>query len=201
MKLRTSPFGTATAGFMVLLATSLWLAAPDAAVALQSDRQQPMEVNAATTDGTFGDGITMLRGNVDIRQGSLYIRANEAEVLKRDGKVQQVVLRGTPALLEQEIEQQGMVQAEAVTITYRVSDGLVVLKGDANVQHPQYAINGDELTYDLNAQHFQGTGTEDPDGRIFIRLEPEVAPDLSPVEEAKPEPETASDSSPDGEDA
>lgn len=172
------------------LALGLALCLPLSASALQSDRQQPLEVTAASTDGMLGDGLTVLRGDVDIRQGSLHIRADLAEVAKQGGKVQLITLRGKPAYLEQEIEEQGLVQAEAATITYQVGNGVVVLQGDARVQHPQYQINGDQLTYDLDAQHFEGTGSDSPDGRIRIRLDPEVAPDLSPVAPAEPAPDS-----------
>lgn len=150
------------------------LAAGTPALALESDRQQPLEVNADSTDGMLGDGITVLRGHVVIRQGSLLIRADEAEVEKVDGKVRQVTLRGQPAFLEQDIEEQGRVQAEANSMTYAVGNGLVTLTGAADVTHPQYEISGDELTYDLNAQHFRGQSSEDGNGRIFIRMDPEV---------------------------
>lgn len=142
--------------------------------ALESDRQEPLEVNANSTDGTLGDGITTLRGNVDIRQGTLHITADEAEVNKTDGRVQSVTFRGNPAFLEQEIEEQGLVQATAQVMEYQVASGLVTLTGSADVKHPQYQINGELLTYDLNIQHFQGSGDEDGNGRIHIRLDPEV---------------------------
>ena len=51
-------------------------------------------------------------------------------------KVQLITLRGKPAYLEQEIEEQGLVQAEAATITYQVGNGVVVLQGDARVLAP-----------------------------------------------------------------
>ena len=47
-------------------------------MALETDRQKPLDVNANSTDGTLGDGVTTLRGNVDIRQGALHITADEA---------------------------------------------------------------------------------------------------------------------------
>lgn len=162
------------------------LAMTGPALALESDRQKPLEVNADSTDGVLGDGVTVLRGHVVIRQGSLLIRADEAEVEKVDGKVRLLTLRGLPAFLEQEIEQQGHVQAEANTMTYQLGPGLVTLTGNADVSHPQYQISGDELTYDLNAQHFMGTSTEDGNGRIFIRMDPEV---VNPG--GAPEPEAA----------
>lgn len=147
------------------------------ATALESDRQQPLEVNANSTDGTLGDGITTLRGDVEIRQGTLHITADEAEVAKVDGRVSSVTFRGAPASLEQEIEEEGLVQATANSINYQVASGLVTLTGQADVKHPQYEISGESLTYDLNIQHFQGSGDENGDNRIHIRLDPEVIND------------------------
>jgi lipopolysaccharide export system protein LptA len=149
-----------------------------AAHALESDRQQPLKVDAQQTEGSLGDGATVLKGQVEIRQGSLLITADEAEVIKNEGKVTRVTFTGSPATLEQEIEEQGMVNAEANRITYEVSAGTVKLAGKADVNHPQYQISGDVLTYDLDTQHFEGSGSDSGDGRISIRLEPEVASDL-----------------------
>ncbi|KAA9133419.1 lipopolysaccharide transport periplasmic protein LptA [Marinihelvus fidelis] len=155
-------------------AATLLLATLNAA-ALQTDRQQPLDVKADSGDGTFGDGVTVLSGNVEVNQGTLHITADRASVEKLDGKVRLVTLQGQPAVLEQEIEEQGLVRAEARTITYQVGDGLVNLNGEADVTHPQYHITGDALTYDLNKQHFQGVGGDTGDGRIRIRMDPEVA--------------------------
>lgn len=145
--------------------------------ALETDRQQPLDVKADSTDGMLGDGVTTLRGNVEIRQGTLLIQADEAEVDKLDGKVTKLTLRGQTAYLEQEIEEQGLVKARAELIEYQVGGGLVIFKGNANVEHPQYAISGDQLRYDLNQQHFEGLGTSSGAGRIHIRLDPEVFQD------------------------
>jgi len=155
------------------LVISLFLISP-ALMALESDRQQPLEVNADSTDGTLGDGMTTLRGNVEIRQGSLHITADEAEVNKVDGRVSSVTFRGKPTFLEQDIEEQGLVQATANVINYQVASGLVTLTGSADVKHPQYQISGESLTYDLNIQHFQGSSDGNGNGRIRIRMDPEV---------------------------
>ena len=161
--------------------------------ALESDRQQPLEVNANSTDGTLGDGITTLRGDVDIRQGTLHIKADEAEVSKVDGRVNSVTFRGKPAFLEQEIEEQGLVQATARTIEYQVANGLVTLTGAADVKHPQYQISGELLTYDLNIQHFVGSADGNGNGRIHIRLDPEVIDDELKKEDSDNKDEEARD--------
>lgn len=161
---------------MIVVLTLLLAAWSLPAVALQSDRQQPLVVNADTTNGILGDGVTVLNGNVEIHQGTLLIRADSAEVDKTDGKVRQITLRGDSAYLQQEIEDLGLVKARARVIEYQVGSGMVLLNGGAEVEHPQYAISGEQLSYDLNVQHFEGNGSGDGNGRVHIRLDPEVAP-------------------------
>jgi len=77
--------------------------------------------------------------------------------------------------LQQDIEDQGVVSADARDVDYEVASGLVTLTGSADVVHPQYHISGEVLKYDLNIQHFQGSGG-DEDGRIRIQLDPEMVP-------------------------
>lgn len=161
---------------LLALALSCWTAAAAPAGALESDRQQALEVNADSTNGILGDGITVLSGHVEIRQGTLLIRADRAEVDKTDGKVRQITLQGDAAFLQQQIEELGLVRAWANSIQYQVPSGLVLLSGNARVEHPQYAVSGDQLRYDLNVQHFEGIGSADGNGRVHIRLDPELAP-------------------------
>ncbi|MFT5140652.1 MAG: lipopolysaccharide export system protein LptA, partial [Rhodothermales bacterium] len=64
-----------------------------------------------------------------------------------------------------------------LTIEYKVGSGMVILAGTAHVEHPQYEVSGELLRYDLNLQHFEGNGSEDGNGRVHIRLDPELAPE------------------------
>jgi lipopolysaccharide export system protein LptA len=164
----------------LLAAFCLLLLAAAPAHALKSDRQQPLDVRADSTDGTLGDGTATLRGNVEIRQGTLLIRADVAAVEKAEGRVRRFELTGNPVHLQQEIEEEGLVSARARKVEYEVASGIVILTGAADVDHPQYQINGEVLRYDMNAQHFQGSGG-DGDGRIRIQLDPEVVPGEAPA--------------------
>ena len=174
----------------LLLIAMLLIPAP--VMALKSDRQQPLEVNADATDGTLGDGTATLQGNVEIRQGTLLITADIAEVEKVDGKVRRFELNGKPVHLQQEIEEQGLVTAEAKKVEYVVATGIVTLTGEADVVHPQYHINGEVLEYDMNTQHFKGKGG-DKNGRIRIRLAPEVVPGNEPETDDSDESQTRSE--------
>ena len=173
---------------MAALAVLLALASSPAA-ALKSDRQKPLDVKADATEGTLGDGTATLRGNVEIRQGTLLIRADVARVDKVDGRVRRFEFDGNPVHLQQEIEQEGLVSAEALKVEYEVATGIVTLTGAADVNHPQYHISGEVLRYDMNVQHFEGSGRDD-EGRIRIRLDPEVIPGDGGQE---PAPEAAQD--------
>jgi lipopolysaccharide export system protein LptA len=161
-----------------LVAGIMLLFQPGPVVALESDRQQPLEVHADTTDGNLGDGKAVLKGNVEIRQGTLLVQADVAEVEKVEGRVRKVILTGKPVHLQQEIEDQGLVTAEARRVEYEVASGIITLTGAADVVHPQYQVRGETLMYDMNLQHFQGNGG-DGNGRIRIQLDPEVVPDVS----------------------
>lgn len=164
---------------------------PQPLQALKSDRKEPLEVKANTTSGTLGDGLATLMGEVEINQGSLQIRADVANVSKTEGRVTHIELTGAPVRLEQEIEDAGLVVAQANTIDYAVASGIVTLTGAADVVHPQYHISGETLVYDMNAQHFQGS-SGDQNGRIQLRLDPELLPGNETVEES-----AASDEAPD----
>lgn len=142
--------------------------------ALESDRQANLHIEADNTDGPLGDGTTTLWGGVNIRQGTLHIMADKAEVNKADGRVTSVTFYGKPAFLEQEIEEQGLLQATANTVDYQVASGIVTLTGNADVKHPQHHISGELLTYDLNIQRFKGSSDGNGNGRIHIVLDPEV---------------------------
>ena len=163
------------------------------ASALESDRQQPLEVYADSTDGTLGDGMAILRGSVEISQGSLLVKADVAEVEKSEGRVRKVILTGNLVELQQEIEEQGLVKAKARKIEYEVASGIITLTGDADVDHPQYQIKGEQLKYDMKLEHFQGSGG-DSNGRIRIQLDPEVVPDAGTVVEPAPDQSPADES-------
>ncbi len=161
-----------------LLAGAILLMQTGLSMALESDRQQPLEVHADATSGTLGDGMAVLTGNVEIRQGTLLVRADVAEVEKVEGRVRRVILTGKPVQLQQEIEEQGLVTAKALKIEYEVATGIITLSGAADVVHPQYQVRGETLIYDMKLQHFQGNGG-DGNGRIQIQLDPEVVPDVA----------------------
>ncbi len=165
-RLRTNCLAT------ICLAALIWLAMLPAGLALESDRQQPIDVSADRSELDARTGFTHIIGSVVIKQGSLEVKADDAEVYVESGRVTRVLLKGQPATWKQQMDSLEWMDAEARQIDYKVNDATILLTGDALVNHPQGRITGDQLTYDLEAEKLRGDSVNG--GRVKIRLEPDV---------------------------
>jgi lipopolysaccharide export system protein LptA len=135
------------------------------------DRTQPMDIGADHTDATLGvDGRAVLRGNVQITQGTLKIDADRATVQRRAGDFQRIVLEGAPARMEQQLDAGGMTRAQARNIDYDPQQQVVVLTGDVVVTQPEGNLRGERVTYNMQTGNLQGGG--DGGGRVRMRIEP-----------------------------
>lgn len=129
------------------------------AQALQSDRNQPMEVSAIGSEMDLNTGTYRLNGGVEIVQGSLRIEADTGEVHQPSdsAEVSRVVLQGSPARLEQALDNAaGHMRASARTIDYDRSADTVVLTGDVRIQEPRGTLTGERVTYNIAQGRVQG---------------------------------------------
>lgn len=123
------------------------LAAP--ALALESDRQQPMQINADRFESGMDGNTTVLTGNVRITQGSLVVNAARADVTQEQGEVSRAVLTGRPATLKQAMDGGGELNASAATIDYRLAEESVELTGDVVLERPQGTLRSQRVTYSV----------------------------------------------------
>jgi lipopolysaccharide export system protein LptA len=126
-----------------LLGLLLIVAMP--ASALKTDREQEMTVNADQSSSTADR--TELTGNVKIDQGSLKIRAGHAIVDQSDGDISRVIFDGAPATLQQEVENQGLMRAEAANIEYLLAEDKVVLSGNVRIERPRGTMKSERVVY------------------------------------------------------
>ncbi len=160
--------------YLVLLA--LLLAQP--VLALQRDREQPMDIRAARWEAVLGEtGDATLSGGVEIVQGSLRAESNTAVMSRVDGAVRRAVLEGQPARLQQEMDEGGLMRATASRIDYDLSSEVVVMSGSVVVNEPRGVLRGERITYDLKTGRLDAGGGEG--GRIHMRIEPKL-PSASP---------------------
>ena len=160
----------------------LGLLALSPAFAKQSDRDQPMQVDAKHFDGfQKPNTVSTLTGSVVIRQGSLKATGAEAKVyFDGQSQINRVVITGNPAHLEQLDDNGNLMQGEAANIDYHADKDYAVLSGHAVVkQKGRGEARGDTLTY--NTQTSQMTGESNGDGMVHMTFQPKAKAAATPA--------------------
>lgn len=160
------------------------------AFARESDRQQPVTVQAEDSDTELTEeGETRLTGNVAITQGTLKIQADAATLSRKAGEVVRVVFEGKPAQLQQENEAGALMRAQGNRIDYDVSAESVVLTGNVTVDQAGDSMRGERITYDLKSGRLKASGEGAGDGRIRMTIQPRAArpAEAAPRDDAEPD--------------
>ena len=122
---------------------------------LDSDRYQPIRIQADAAMVDENRGTSIYRGNVIIHQGTLQVTADEVEIYTADNQVIQIIAKaakdpGELAHYEQKNnDTNDMVSAEARKITYLVQEERLHLAGKAKLQQVGDIFTGELLYYDL----------------------------------------------------
>jgi len=160
---------------MRLLAVSLTLFAASLslspmALGKSSDRNQPMDVQADSTNAVMEDNSdSTLNGNVVITQGTLEIKSDRAIIHRRDGDIDKVTLTGGPVVMKQVNDSGEPMNARASTIVYTLSSDLILLSGNVVIEQPRGSMRGENVKYDLKTGRLDGGG----DGnRVSMRIMP-----------------------------
>ncbi len=160
------------------------------ALALESDRQQPMDIRAnyqKTTQsqtGTASDpDITNLDGNVLITQGSLKSHGDHAVIYKNAagvadesgniGGIRRIVITGKPAHLEQVHDVDcNLMTADAQKIDYNNITGIAELSSNVVViQKGKSEFRGEHMTYNTVTGEME-SGSKDPGSQVHMVLQP-----------------------------
>jgi lipopolysaccharide export system protein LptA len=156
----------------LLIAGMLILLPLGAASAASSDRQQPIDIDSSDIEGSLAEtGDVRLSGDVQIRQGTLDIRADSAVLSRVQGEVSQVVFEGTPASLKQIDDTGAPVSVRARKVTYRPASNEVLLEGAVEVDQPQGTLRGEQVRYDMATGRLRAEGQAESD-RIRLRIQP-----------------------------
>ena len=160
------------AALSLILLLSVLASAP--ALAKSSDRDKPMDITADHTDALLGDdSVSTLEGNVRIRQGTMKVDADRAEIHRRNGEIDRIVLTGKPAKLSQISDQGERMDASASQVVYTPSNEVMVLTGGVVIKQPRGNLRGETVKYDIATGRLDGGG----DGqRVSMRILPKSAP-------------------------
>ena len=162
----------------------LLLAASSPLAALESDREQPMQINSDRFEAGMDTNTTVLTGNVRIVQGSLVVKAARADITQDKGEVSRALLTGAPATLKQTMTGGGELNASASTIDYKLAEESVDLSGNVILERPQGTLRSERVTYSVKTGRL--AAGEGVSGGVQLVIPPK-APKPADADKAKDE--------------
>lgn len=177
--------------FRLLL--GLFIAAALPAQALESDRDQQIEIESDSAEFRELEGITVYSGNVRMSQGSILLLADTMSIYTEDGDVSRLVATGNRAYYEQiPAENQEKVVAQGKTIEYVLEDDVINLIQQASLTQDGATLKGNRITYDvrnhlLKANRAANNNQSSQDSGERVRV---VIPSLRPRSNSEEQPDS-----------
>lgn len=179
MRLKPSP-----RSINLLLLISLLL--PLSALALTTDQDQPINIEADTADLDDNAGTTIYRGNVIVTQGSLRLTGDTVTVFSPGRTLKKVIAEGNPARFRQRQDNKNEdMRAQSRIMTYLVDEEKLVLREDAHLWQGKDEISGNRIDYDLKTEIGKAIRGEKERVKVIIQPRAKTQPS-TPAEPAQP---------------
>ncbi|PHS33019.1 MAG: lipopolysaccharide transport periplasmic protein LptA [Methylophaga sp.] len=175
------------------------ISVPFYALALSSDREQPIEIEADHAQLDDEQGITQYKGKAILTQGTLRIEGDIITFYYDDDKqLTKAVAQGKRATYEQ-IQKAGEapIRAKAYTMEYHARTQKIYLIGKGHVWQNGSEFSGERIEYDIDKNIVNASGrtnhAEQPKKgeRIHIIIQPPGRSKKSSTTIVKPKPVTA----------
>ena len=146
------------------------LAASGVAGARTSDRNQPMDIEAARSDCGLGENATCtFSGNATITQGTLRIVAEKAVVVQAAGKPSRAQFSGG-VTLQQEMDDGDKIDARSANVDYDMRNEVIVFTGNVTITQNRGSLSGERVVYNLKTGQLESGGNGG--GRVKMRILP-----------------------------
>lgn len=143
------------------------------ALALSTDRDQPIELEADQAELDNATGVSVYSGNVIVTQGSMRLEADRLVLHTEGGDLQTIEATGEPAYFRTRPDgEEKDVEGGGRRIDYSSVDSKVVLTGDAWVNQGKDELRGARIEYDIDADRVVASREPAGDGRVRIILQP-----------------------------
>jgi lipopolysaccharide export system protein LptA len=150
---------------------------------LPDDKLQPIHIEADQAVRDEKTGLTLYRGNVKIRQGSLKIAAEVVTLFHIETQADKIVAEGNPARMQQQRDAASApMHAEGEIIEYYKDEERVHIRHNAKLEQDGSTVRSDSIEYFINQELVKAASEDSINGedtgrvRMVIpasRLEPE----------------------------
>ena len=154
--------------------------------ALQSDKEQPIYIEADRVAIDDRKGVSEYSGNVRLSQGSMVLEADKITVYSPQRKIRRVVAKGDPVRYQQRLDRNDAeIRGQAKIIEYDARHAVLRLKENAQLSRNRSVFSGSYIEYNSIKDIVQASTRVGADQRVRVILQPEK--DERPVKEASPE--------------
>jgi len=163
-----------------LLALIVSCLLPLQAVALSTDSEQPMNIEADRVDIDDEKGSNIFRGNVKITRGSIRINGDKVIVYRNKEKnLDKIHITGKLAHFQQTPDNKNVpVIAEAEELFYDAIKEILIMRRNGKIVQGGDTFTGEHIIYDSKRdkitakQAKSSTGTKNGKGRVHITIQP-----------------------------
>ena len=191
---------------------ALLLGAPGPLLALATDREQPVEIQADFAEMDDQAGTTTYIGNVVVVQGSIRMTGDRVVAeFDENRALRDVYVKGRPAYFKQTPDGgKEDIEGQALEVEYHASKNQLVLIKEARLNQGERSFEGYRINYDTKRSVMIGRGGPQDDGaeaaggakpggriKVIIPPKPRVAPSADATgdddkgEKPEPKPKTA----------
>jgi len=155
------------------LAAILLVTGAGPAAALQSDKDQPLDLEADSAEIDEAQGVSVYTGNVVAIQGSMRLEADRLRIFHTGSKAERIEAEGKPAKFQQLTEDSPEpVKARGLRMEYKLDSEELILIGDAVVIQGKDTFQSDRITYDRVKSVVKGGAAAKGKERVRIRVDP-----------------------------
>lgn len=136
-----------------------------------------MAIEADSVESNDSTGLTVYRGNVDIRQGTMKVTGDTLVIERKDGKTRMVTVTGKPATYRQRPDNSEQdVTAEAYKLQFYPQRDLIRLERSAKIEQQGSLFTGNIIEYDNKNDIIRAKGnigTTETGGRVRMTIQPD----------------------------
>jgi len=157
-------------------ALALGLASGNSALALSSDKDQPIEVEANGVEIDEGKAISYYRGDVVIVQGSIRLEADLVEVHYKGSKPERLIATGNPVRFQQRPDDgKELVKGEGKRLDYMVATEEMILTDQAVLRQGKDSFRSDRIVYDRVQAKLKAGAAAAGKERVRVQIQPKSA--------------------------
>ena len=154
-----------------LLSSALLM--PGIVLALTSDSEQPIQIEADSMAIDEGKGVSIYQGHVSYVQGTVKMTADKVTIYSVNGEFHRFTAEGERVNYQQMLDDdKGELKAKARLIDYHAEQGHILLKGNAHVMRGEDEFSGSHIEYDASKDVVNARKASNGGERVQVVIQP-----------------------------